>query len=86
MWSSTLLDDLGLAPLADLERRDLLEVLEDRQGRKSNIVTSQMPIAKWHDTIGDPTIADAILDRIVNNAHRIELKGISMRKTIKKKK
>jgi len=81
-----ILDDLGLAPLADLERRDLLEVLEDRQGRKSNIVTSQMPIAKWHDTIGDPTIADAILDRIVNNAHRIELKGKSMRKTVKKKK
>jgi DNA replication protein DnaC len=81
-----ILDDLGLAPLADLERRDLLEVLEDRQGRKSNIVTSQMPVAKWHDTIGDPTIADAILDRIVNNAHRIELKGQSMRKTLKNEK
>lgn len=81
-----ILDDLGLAPLADLERRDLLEVLEDRQGRKSNIVTSQMPVAKWHDTIGDPTIADAILDRIVNNAHRVELKGKSMRKAGSKKK
>ena len=81
-----ILDDLGLAPLADLERRDLLEVLEDRQGRKSNIVTSQMPVSKWHDTIGDPTIADAILDRILNNAHRIELKGQSMRKKVNKKK
>lgn len=74
-----ILDDLGLAPLADLERRDLLEVLEERQNRKSNIVTSQMPISKWHDTIGDPTIADAILDRIVNTSHRIGLKGKSMR-------
>ena len=74
-----LLDDLGLAPLTDTERRDLLEVLEDRQGRKSTIVTSQLPVKKWHDTIGDPTIADAILDRVLRSAHRIELKGKSLR-------
>ncbi len=73
------LDDLGLAPLNDAERRELLEVLEDRQGRKSTIVTSQLPVKKWHDTIGDPTIADAILDRLTSKAHRIELKGKSLR-------
>ena len=75
-----ILDDLGLAPLTDLERRDLLEVLEDRQGRKSNIATSQLPVSKWHDNIGDPTIADAILDRLVHSAHRLQLKGKSLRK------
>lgn len=74
------LDDWGLSPLTEPQRRDLLEILEDRHGRRSTIVTSQVPLAKWHDTIGDPTIADAILDRIVHNAHRIELKGASMRK------
>lgn len=80
-----LLDDLGLAPLTDTERRDLLEVLEDRQGRKSTIVTSQLPVMKWHDTIGDPTIADAILDRVLRSAHRIELKGKSLRERKVKK-
>lgn len=74
-----ILDDLGLAPLADPERRDLLEVLEDRCGRRSTIVTSQLPVKQWHDTIGDPTIADAILDRVLRSAHRIELKGKSLR-------
>lgn len=74
-----ILDDLGLAPLDDAARRNLLEVLEDRQGRKSTIVTSQLPVKKWHDTIGDPTIADAILDRIIHNAHRLDLNGKSMR-------
>jgi len=74
-----LLDDLGLAPLTELERRDLLEVLEDRCGRRSTIVTSQLPVKQWHDTIGDPTIADAILDRVLRSAHRIELKGKSLR-------
>jgi DNA replication protein DnaC len=75
-----LLDDLGLAPFTDTERRDLLEVIEDRHGTGSTLVTSQLPIDHWHDHIGDPTIADAILDRLVHNAHRIQLKGGSMRK------
>ncbi len=75
-----IIDDLGLAPMADAERRDLLEVIEDRQGLLSTIVASQLPIESLHDTIGDPTIADAILDRLVHNAHNINLKGDSMRK------
>ena len=59
---------------------DLLEVLEDRHGVRSTIVTSQLPVGKWHDVIGDPTFADAILDRLVHNAYRLELKGDSLRK------
>jgi DNA replication protein DnaC len=74
------IDDLGLAPLGDTERRDLLEVIEDRHGSGSTLLTSQLPIENWHDHIGDPTIADAILDRLIHNAHRIQLKGDSMRK------
>jgi DNA replication protein DnaC len=74
------IDDLGLAPLADPQRRDLLEIIEDRQGLTSTIVASQLPVENWHENIGDPTIADAILDRLVHNAHRINLKGTSMRK------
>ena len=74
-----ILDDWGLTPMADAERHDLLEILEDRNGLKATIVTSQLPISAWHDTIGDPTIADAILDRLVHRAHRIELKGPSLR-------
>jgi DNA replication protein DnaC len=74
------LDDLGLAPLTDTERRDLLEVIEDRHGNTSTLITSQLPVENWHDHIGDPTIADAILDRLIHNAHRIQLKGGSMRK------
>jgi DNA replication protein DnaC len=74
------LDDLGLAPLADTERRDLLEVIEDRSGSTSTLITSQLPVDRWHDHIGDPTIADAIMDRLIHNAHRIQLKGGSMRK------
>jgi DNA replication protein DnaC len=73
-------DDLGLAPLNDPQRRDLLEIIEDRQALSSTIVTSQLPVENWHENIGDPTIADAILDRLVHNAHRINLKGTSMRK------
>ena len=76
-----ILGDLGLTSLQDAERRDLLEILEDRHNVSSTILTSQLPISKWHDVIGDPTIADAILDRVVHNAHRIELKGESVRKT-----
>jgi len=75
-----ILDDWGLAPMGEQERHDMLEVIEDRNGLKATIVTSQVPVANWHDTIGDPTIADAILDRLVNRAHRIELKGPSLRR------
>ena len=75
-----LLDDLGISPMNDHERKDLLEVIEDRHAIVSTIVTSQLPIKAWHDTVGDPTIADAILDRLVHNAHKISLKGDSMRK------
>jgi DNA replication protein DnaC len=74
------LDDFGLAPLAHAERRDLLEVIEDRHGLFSTIVATQLPINAWHDNIKDPTIADAILDRLIHNAHKITLKGESMRK------
>ena len=75
-----ILDDWGLAILAPSERRDLLEILEDRHGRGSTIVTSQLPVEHWHDAIGDPTLADAILDRLVHNAHRLQFSGESMRR------
>ncbi len=75
------LDDLGLMPLTAENRRDLLEIVEDRNGLRSTIVTSQLPVSKWYDAIGDPTLADAILDRLVHNAYKIILKGESMRKT-----
>lgn len=75
-----ILDDWGLAPLTDLQRRDLLELLDDRHGSRSTLVTSQLPVDHWHDHIGDPTLADAILDRLIHNAYRITLTGESMRK------
>ena len=75
-----ILDDWGLAVLTSSERRDLLEILEDRHGRGSTIVTSQLPVEHWHEAIGDPTMADAILDRLVHNAHRLQLAGESMRR------
>jgi DNA replication protein DnaC len=75
-----LLDDFGLAPLSDAHRHDLLEVLEDRHDRRATIVTSQLPVDHWHEAIGDPTLADAILDRLVHNAYKIALRGDSMRK------
>jgi len=75
-----ILDDLGLAPMTAPERRDLLEVLEDRHGLSSTIVATQLPIEAWHENIRDPTIADAILDRLIHSAHKINLKGESMRK------
>jgi DNA replication protein DnaC len=78
-----ILDDFGLAPLSDTERRDLLEVVEDRQNRKPTIVTSQLDVKHWHDIIGEPTVADAILDRLVSNAHKIQLNGKSLRKKTK---
>ena len=75
-----ILDDWGLAPLNAEQRRDLLEIMDDRHGRGSTLVTSQVPVDHWHEVIGDPTIADAVLDRLVHNAHRLLLKGESLRK------
>ncbi len=75
-----LLDDWGLAKLTAPQRRDLLEVLDDRHNRRSTLITSQLPVEHWHKIIGDPMLADAILDRLVHNAYRIQLKGESMRK------
>jgi DNA replication protein DnaC len=75
-----IIDDWGHAPMRDQERRDLVEVLDDRHGFRSTIMTSQLPVAKWHDHIGDPTNADAICDRVLHNAHRLVLKGPSRRK------
>jgi DNA replication protein DnaC len=75
-----ILDDWGLEPLGAEQRRDLLEIVEDRYGRGATLVTSQVPVDRWHDLIGDPTLADAILDRIVHNAHRIQLRGDSLRR------
>lgn len=75
-----ILDDFGLEILGAAQRRDLLEVLEDRYGSSSTIVTSQLDTEHWHTVIGEPTIADAVCDRLVHNAHRIKLKGESMRK------
>ena len=76
-----ILDDWGLEPLDGVARRDLYEILEERYDRRSTILTSQVPIDKWHEVIGDPTYADAILDRLVHNAHRIDLAGDSLRRT-----
>lgn len=75
-----IIDDLGLAPMSAPERRDFLEVIEDRHALSSTIVTTQLPFSSWHDNIKDPTIADAILDRLIHNAHKITLEGDSMRK------
>ena len=75
-----ILDDFGLGPLDAPARQDLLEIVEERYGRRSTIITSQPPVDAWHDLIGEPTYADAILDRIVHNAHRIELDGETIRK------
>jgi DNA replication protein DnaC len=76
-----ILDDWGLDPLDAGTRRDLYEILEERYGRRSTILTSQVPVDKWHEIIGNPTYADAILDRLVHNAHRIDLTGDSLRRT-----
>ena len=74
------LDDFAMAPLKNSERRDFLEISDDRFQRRSTILTSQMPIAHWHEQIGDPSIADSIMNRLVHNAYRLELSGESMRK------
>ena len=75
-----ILDDWGLEPLTAEQRHDLLEIVEDRYGRGATLFTSQVPVDRWHDLIGDPTLADAILDRVIHNAHRIQLRGDSLRK------
>ena len=78
--SLLILDDWGLEPLDDDARHDLYEILEERYGRRSTILTSQIPVDQWHAFIGHPTYADAILDRLVHNAHRIDLTGESLRR------
>jgi len=80
-----ILDDWGPDRLTAPQRRDLMEIIEDRYERGSTMITSQLPVSAWHDLIGEPTFADAILDRIVHNAYRIKLEGQSMRKTIAEK-
>ena len=76
------IDDWGLAQIGAEDRRDLLEILEDRYGRRSTVVASQLPVKSWYEAIGDPTLADGILDRLVHGAYRIALEGESMRKTM----
>lgn len=78
------IDDWGLASLTEEQRRDVLEILEDRHDLRSTLIASQLPIEKWHKVIGDPTLGDAILDRLVHNAHKLTLKGDSLRKKDKK--
>jgi len=82
-WSKIdvlVVDDWAMAPMSENERRDFWEICEDRHQQRSLILTSQLPVAKWHEQIGDPTVAEGILDRIVHRAHRFELKGESLRK------
>jgi DNA replication protein DnaC len=74
------IDDFCMAPMVEPERRDFWEICEDRYQTRSTIITSQLPVARWHEQIGDATAADGILDRLVHNAHRIEMRGDSMRK------
>jgi IstB-like ATP binding protein len=74
------IDDFGIAPLAEETVRDLLEILDDRYDRRSTLITSQLPVDQWHIYLGDRTVADAILDRLVHNSYRLVLKGDSMRK------
>jgi DNA replication protein DnaC len=76
-----ILDDFGLKPLSQPERHDLLEIIEDRHAARSTLITSQLPIPNWHEYLGEPTVADALLDRLLHNAYKIDLKGESMRKT-----
>ena len=80
MLCATLLDDWGPEPLTAEQRRDLLEIVEDRYNSGSLIITSQVPVDRWYEIVGDPTLADAILDRLVHNSHRIALTGKSRRK------
>lgn len=80
-----ILDDFGIQPMDGQGRASLLEIIEDRHGKASTIITSQLPVSKWHEVIGEKTIADAIMDRLIHNAHRIELSGESLRKKLQKK-
>ena len=82
MLSSTLLDDWGLEPLKAATRNDLMEIMDDRHEYSSTVMISQLPTDQWYQAIGDNTLADAILDRLMHNAHRINLKGESMRKKL----
>ncbi len=75
-----ILDDFGMQNLDNMKRMSLMEIIEDRHGRKSTLIASQLPVASWYEVIGVSTIADAILDRLIHGAHRVELKGSSMRK------
>lgn len=84
--SLLVLDDWGLVPMSDDNRRDLLEIIDDRYHRSSTLITSQLPVQEWYESIGDATLGDAIMDRLIHNAHRIEIKGPSMRAVIAKKK
>lgn len=77
-----ILDDFGIKPLQQSERHDLLEVIEDRHGSRSTLITSQLPVSSWHDYLNEPTLADALLDRLLSGAHRIDLKGESMRQRV----
>ncbi len=81
-----IIDDWGPEPLTAEQRRDLLEIVDDRYDKGSLLITSQVPVSQWHDVIADPTLGDAILDRIIHNAHRIELKGDSLRRRAGEKK
>jgi DNA replication protein DnaC len=81
-----IIDDFGIQPFDNQSRVSLLEIIEDRHGKRSTIITSQLPVKQWYDVIGENTVADAVLDRIVHNAHRIELKGESLRRKWKKDK
>jgi len=78
--SVLILDDFGLEKLSDISRMGLLEIIEEFHRRKSVIIVAQIPVSLWHETIGEPTIADAIMDRVVYNSHRIELQGESVRR------
>ncbi len=84
LWANTdllILDDWGLDTLTPPDRKDLLELMDDRHGLRSTLITSQLPLEHWHAYLGEPTVADAILDRLLHNAHKLHLKGDSMRKT-----
>jgi DNA replication protein DnaC len=80
-----ILDDWGLEPLDPAARHDLLEILEERYGRRSTVIASQLPVNRWREVIADPTYADAILDRLIHNAHRIDLTGESLRRNRERK-
>jgi DNA replication protein DnaC len=80
-----IIDDLLLVPLSELDQQDLMEIVEDRDHLGATVITSQYPLADWHQRMGDPTLADAICDRLLHNSYKLELKGESIRKTRKKK-